>query len=235
MATYALIHGSGSDSWYWHRVAPALRARGHDVIAPDLPSDDDSAHLSDYADVIVNAVGTRSDVTVVAQSLAGFSAPLVCSRLHVDRLVLVAAMIPVPGESAGDWWGDTGFEQAKRDADLIAGRDPDAPFDPVTTFLHDVPPDVLAEALRRPQKAQSGTLFKDPWPLAAWPAVPTAFVLCRNDRFFPAPFLRRVVRERLGIVPDEMDSGHLPALSQSAELVERLERYRTGATPSANP
>jgi hypothetical protein len=38
--------------------------------------------------------------------------------------------------------------------------------------------------------------------------------------------MRRVVRKRLGITPDQMDSGHLPALSHTEELVERLEAYR---------
>jgi len=36
----------------------------------------------------------------------------------------------------------------------------------------------------------------------------------------------RVVRERLGIEPDEIDGGHTPALSRPAELAERLEGYR---------
>ena len=40
--------------------------------------------------------------------------------------------------------------------------------------------------------------------------------------------MRRVVGERLGIVADEMDGGHLPALSRPKELAERLEAYRTG-------
>lgn len=45
---------------------------------------------------------------------------------------------------------------------------------------------------------------------------------------FPAEFQRRVVRERLGIT-DEMDGGHLVALSRPAELVDRLEAYRAEA------
>src|SRR6185295_2795990 len=98
MATYVLIHGAGSDSWYWHLVAPELRARGHDVVTPDLPCDDDSAGLAEYADVVVNAIGDRSGVILVAQSMAGFTAPLVCTRIAVDLIVLVAAMIPAPGE-----------------------------------------------------------------------------------------------------------------------------------------
>jgi hypothetical protein len=56
--------------------------------------------------------------------------------------------------------------------------------------------------------------------------VPTRFLLCRDDRFFPADFMRRVVKERLGITPDEMDGGHLPALAHPHELVARLEQYR---------
>lgn len=56
--------------------------------------------------------------------------------------------------------------------------------------------------------------------------MPTRFLLCRDDRFFPAEFMRRVVKDRLGITPDEMDSGHLPALAKPMELVERLEVYR---------
>jgi len=95
-------------------------------------------------------------------------------------------------------------------------------------FFHDVPPDVTAEAFRRGEKEQSNTPMNEPWPLRKWPDVPTRFLLCRQDRFFPADFMRRVVRERLGITPDEMDSGHLPALSQPKELVERLETYRRG-------
>ncbi|WP_046472210.1 alpha/beta fold hydrolase [Allosalinactinospora lopnorensis] len=227
MATYVLIHGAGSDSWYWHRVVPELRARGHDVVAPDLPGDDDSAGLAEYADVVVDAIGDRTDLVLVAQSMGGFTAPLVCRRVRVDLLVLLAAMVPSPGESPGEWWTNTGHEQAKRAHDEREGRPVDGEFDPVATFLHDLPPDVLAEAMTK-GRDQSGTPFEKPWPLQAWPDVPTVFLLCRDDRFFPADFLRRVVRERLGITPDEMDGGHLPALSRPKELVERLEAYRAG-------
>ncbi len=213
MATYVLIHGAGSDSWYWHLVVPELEALGHDVVAVDLPCDDDSAGLGEYADTVVEAVGDRPDVIVVAQSLAGFSAPLVCNRLPVGLLILVAAMVPRPGESAGEWWAHTGHVF------------PD-PFDPQVVFAHDLPPELAEQSLLHVRE-QSGTPFEEPWPLDAWPDVPTRFLLCRDDRFFPADFQRRVVRERLGIVPDEMGGGHLPALAHPRELVRRLEGYRS--------
>jgi pimeloyl-ACP methyl ester carboxylesterase len=213
MATYVLIHGAGSDSWYWHLVTPRLQERGHDVVAVDLPCDDDSAGLGAYTDAVVDAVGDRRDLMLVAQSLGGFTAPLVCDRLPVELLVLVAGMVPRPGESAGEWWANTGHVFPE-------------PFDPEVVFTHDLPPDLVAESLDHVRE-QSGTPFAEPWPLDAWPDVPTRFLLCRDDRFFPADFQRRVVAERLGIVPDEMDGGHLPALARPAELVERLEDMRS--------
>jgi len=226
MATYVLIHGASSDSWYWHRVVPLLLERGHDVVAPDLPSDDDAAGLAEYADAVIDAVGSRRDLILVAQSMAGFTAPIVCSRLPVDLLIMVAAMVPRPNESPGDWWENTGYTDARRESDARLGLPTGGEFDALTIFFHDVPDEVTAEAMRRGERRQSDTPFLKPWPLAAWPDVPTEFLLCRHDRFFPAAFMRRVVRERLGITPDEVESGHLPALAHPAELVKRLERYR---------
>jgi pimeloyl-ACP methyl ester carboxylesterase len=228
MATYVLIHGAGSDSWYWHLVSPELRAMGHDVVAPDLPCDDDSAGLVEYADTVVDAIGKRAaahdDLVLVAQSLGGFTAPLVCERVPVRMMILVAAMVPAPGESPGDWWANTGWEEAHRRKAERDGRRADGDFDPVAEFLHDVPPAVVAESVHH-VRDQSGAPFEKPWLLDAWPDVPTRFLLCRDDRFFPADFQRRVVGERLGITPDEMDGGHLPALARPTELARRLDAY----------
>jgi pimeloyl-ACP methyl ester carboxylesterase len=218
MATYVLIHGAGSDSWYWHLVAPELEALGHDVVAPDLPCDDDKAGLGEYAETVIDAIDERPGVIVVAQSLAGFTAPLVAARIPVDLLVLVAAMVPSPGEAPRAWWANTRHVFPE-------------PFDPVEVFCHDLPPRLAAEAGVH-ARPQSSTPFQSPWPLAAWPSVPTRFVLCRDDRFFPAEFQRRVVADRLGITPDEMDGGHLPALGRPHELVRRLEAYRGDLAPT---
>jgi hypothetical protein len=224
MATYVLIHGAGDGGWFWHLVADELRRRGQEVVAPDLPSEDDAAGLPEYAETVVEAIGDRGDrgdLVVVAQSFGGFTAPLVCERVPADLLVLVAAMVPSPGERPGDWWANTGYEQARRGHDERHGR----PADDIALFLHDVPPEVAADALRRGRE-QSGTPMEQPWPLPAWPTVPTRFLLCRDDRFFPAEFLRRVVQDRLGLTPDEMDGSHCVALSRPSELADRLEAYR---------
>jgi pimeloyl-ACP methyl ester carboxylesterase len=212
LSTYTLIHGAGGNSWYWHLVAPRLQALGHDVVAVDLPCDDDGAGLDEYTACVTDAIGSRRDVVLVAQSLAGFTAPLVCARRPVSLLVLVNAMVPSPGETGADWWANTGHVF------------PD-PFDPAEVFAHDLP-DALAAELATHMREQSGTPFDKPWPLRAWPDVPTRCLVSRDDRFFPANFQRRVAQDRLGLTADEMAGGHLPALAHPDELVQWLERYR---------
>ncbi len=225
MATFVLIPGAASDSSYWYLVEPELRALGHEVVAPDLPVTDDSAGFSEYADAVIAAVGDSSDVVVVAQSLGGFTAALVADRIEVDLVVLVAAMVPMPGEAPGDWWENTGWQSAHDALARQQGRAVDD-FDPISEFFHDVPADVTEFAMQQEPLDQAGTPLEQPWPLDGWPDVPTRFLLCRNDRFFPAGFMRTVVEERLGITPDEMDSGHLPALAHPVELARRLDAYR---------
>ena len=230
MATFVLIPGAGSDAWHWHLVEPALRAAGHDVVAVELPCEDDGAGLAEYTDAVVAAIGDRvdrGDLVVVGQSMGGLTAPLVCARVPVALLVLVAAMTPRPGETGDEWGTNTGSGEARRRAAAAEGWDVE---DMDAMFLHDVPPDVVA-ASEGHQFEQSDRPFEDPWPLDAWPDVPTRFLLCRDDRCFPAELQRRVVRERLGIVPDEMVGGHLPALAHPEELSRRLLAYAAEVVP----
>jgi pimeloyl-ACP methyl ester carboxylesterase len=214
-----LIHGAADSAWFWHLLEAELRERGHDVVAVDLPCEDDSAGLAEYTDTVVDAIGDRTDLVVVAQSFGGFTAPLVCERVPVDLLVMLAGMIPSPGERPGDWWTNTGYESAESDDAAIGDEAV------IASFLHDVPHELAVEALGR-GRDQSGTPMEKPWPLENWPDVPTRVLLCRDDRFFPAEFMRRVARERLGITPDEIDGSHCVALSRPKELAERLETFR---------
>jgi len=227
MTTYVLMPGAGGSAFYWHRVEPLLRERGHDVVAVDLPAGDDKAGLSEYADTVVDAIGGRTGLVLVAQSMAGLSAPLVCARVPVELLVLLNAMIPRPGESGGEWWGNTGQPAAAAQMAARDGRPSE--FDLDTSFFHDVPPEVKAAVFARGETPQSDTAFATPWPLDRWPDVPVRFLQGRDDRLFPVEFQRRQARERLGVEIDEMPGGHLAALSHPAELVAWLERYRTRA------
>jgi pimeloyl-ACP methyl ester carboxylesterase len=221
MTNFILVPGAGGEAWYWHVVAPRLRALGHTVAAPDLPAGDDSAGLAEYADAIVAAGGDRP-VVLVAHSMGAFSAPMACDRLEVERIDLVCPMIPAPAETPGDWWSTSGHAEPYRASLLAAGRDPDAPFDERATFFHDVPSAVVDAAYARGEPRQSDTPLADPWPLERWPDVPTRVLVGRRDRIFPLAFAQRLARERLGAEADIIDTGHLPSLARPDELTEWL-------------
>jgi len=208
VATFALIHGGGGSAWDWHLVTPALRERGHDTVAVDLPSENQAAGWSAYTAAVVECVADRSDVIVVAHSLGGFTGPLVCARLQAELLVLVAAMIPSPRELYADWWNNTGYEGSKDD----------------DVFYHDVPSELATEARQRARSENSKAL-REPRPLDGWPDTPTRYLLCRDDRMFPRAWARRHARERLGMEADEIDGGHYVALSRPRELADRLDAY----------
>jgi pimeloyl-ACP methyl ester carboxylesterase len=222
--TFGLIPGAGGSAWYWHLVAPELRRRGHEAIPVELPAADDSAGLPQYAAAVVRAIAERKSprLVLVAHSLAGFTAPLVCEQLDVSLLVMVNAMIPRPRETPGEWWEATGHRNAKREQNLRDGRTADAPFDPLIEFFHDVPQAVVDEAWARGEPRQSETVFDSRCDFARWPSVPTRILMGRDDRFFPLEFQKHVARQRLGIAGDEMPGGHLLALSRPSELCQRL-------------
>jgi pimeloyl-ACP methyl ester carboxylesterase len=220
--TFVLIPGAGGSAWYWHRVVPLLHEAGHDAVPVDLPGDDPAAGLPEYARLVTDAIGNRENVVLVAQSLGGFTAPLVATKAPVREVVFVNAMIPIPGERPGAWWDNTGWARARIDAAERGGYATE--FDLATYFLHDVPPDTAA-AGEPHQRLEAETVFASVCDFSAWPSVPIHVVAGADDRFFPVGFQQALARDRLGIEADELPGGHLIALSQP----ERLARYLLGA------
>jgi len=219
MSTFVLIPGAGGTAWYWHRVVPLLREAGHEAIPVDLPGDDPAAGLPEYTRLVIDAIGGSDDVVLVAQSLGGFTAPLVAAKVPVRSLVFVNAMIPVPGETAGAWWDNTGWLEARTAAAERGGYGTE--FDLAVYFLHDVPPEV-AEAGAAYQRPEADAVFGSVCDFAAWPQIPIRAVAGAADRFFPAEFQRRLAAGRLGIEADVLPGGHLIALANPAGLADYL-------------
>jgi pimeloyl-ACP methyl ester carboxylesterase len=231
--TFVLVPGAGGDAWSWHRLVAELEARGHGAVAVDLPATDDDAGLDAYAATVVAAIGDRRPVVLVAQSMAGLVVPLVCARAEVALVVLVNAMIPVPGETGGAWWTATGHAEAFAELAAAQGRSTTDDLDPREVFLHDLPPEALAAALERGPVDQSARPFDDVSP--GWPDVATHAVAGRDDRFFPVAFQRRVARQRLGLDPEVVPGGHLLALANPTGLADALVTawQRASSTPES--
>jgi hypothetical protein len=134
----------------------------------------------------------------------------------------LAAMIPSPGEAPRDYWTNTGYQPAK--LDHVEPPEGASAEDAATiaTFFHDVPPELAAEALKR-VRDQSETPAAKPWPVEAWPDAPTRFLLCRDDRLFPADRMRR----RATQWPPSISSGVIPKCSFTTRAARR--NWRTGS------
>jgi pimeloyl-ACP methyl ester carboxylesterase len=228
MPTFVLIPGAGSGPWTWEAVAKELREAGHRAIPVDLPCEDPSAGLGDYADVVVAAISEPRDSILVAQSLGAFTAALVCISVPVAMLVYINAMIPLPGESPGTWWDATKWEEAVRD-DLDRYGQPSewGPAELSAMFMNDASTELAQEAGRH-ARAQASTPFGDELPQASWSEVATRSVIARQDRFLPAQFQRQLVRERLQIEPDEIDGGHLAIRTNPSAVFALLGGYAAG-------
>ncbi|MET8979363.1 alpha/beta fold hydrolase [Streptomyces sp. NPDC004539] len=104
MSTFVLLHGAWHGGWVWQRVAPALRAAGHEVHTPTLTGLSDRAHLlnpqvglsTHVQDVValLEAYDAR-DVVLVGHSYAGQVVTGVAdrvperlsARVHLDAFV----------------------------------------------------------------------------------------------------------------------------------------------------
>ena len=229
MSTYLLLPGAGGAAWYWHRIAERLRDARQHVVALDLPADDPAAGLAAYVDLALTAIDGRDDVVVAAQSMGAFTGVPVCERAEVERLVLLNAMIPAPGERASDWWETTGSGDARRAAARAGGWTEE--IDLATYFLHDVPANLAAESSEHARE-EADIAFDERCPFASWPDVPTTVLAGRDDRFFPLEFQQRVARERLGLDIVELPGGHLNALSEPEAVTGAMVSVDGGATRS---
>ncbi len=230
MTLFTLLHGGLHRGSCWDAVTAELARSGHQVVAPDLPVDDDSAGALEWAQVAIDAIqrigraSSSEDVVVVAHSIAGLCAPVIATHYPVDQLVFVGGVLPVPGQSF--------VEHLAANPDAITFPEPQAqgtgPFglswEAVRAgFYHDCP-----ESLARPAfdelRHQSFTVFTERCPIDRWPETPSTYVLMRDDRAVGESWARRNAVGRIGARLVELDGGHSPFFARPAELSAVLLR-----------
>jgi pimeloyl-ACP methyl ester carboxylesterase len=221
VSVFALIHGAWQAGWLWDEVVPELEARGHRAVAPDLPSDDPNAGLSDYARVVTEAIGEPGDdVIAVGHSFGGLTAPLVPAK----RLVFVCAHLPQPGRSLAE----TSAEEKpttdnSHDGRTVDEQNRDHWFDSELAIrdLYNECDRPTAEAAAHRLRPQSLTPRKERSPLTSWPDVPCHYILGTNERMV-RPDWSRQAAGRIGATLHELDSDHTPMLSRPVELAALL-------------
>jgi pimeloyl-ACP methyl ester carboxylesterase len=240
MARILLVHGAFGRAAVWDRVAPGLRAAGHDVETLDLPGqgEDDTpvaeVTLDRYARRVCEALADGPPAVLVGHSMGGMvitQAAADCPE-QVDRLVYVAAFLPADAESLIDLTQRPEGAGDAVQANLVVDGDP-----PVATM----PPEAAREGLMHccdDETAAWANSLRGPQPVAPFThpvrltgpefgKLRRAYVVCLQDRAIRPP-LQRLMLERAGCDPViEIDTDHCVWASRPDELVAALDRLAT--------
>lgn len=224
VATFALIHGAWHGAWCFERLTPELEARGHQVIAVDLPGDDPAATFETYADRVVRALADeREELVLVGHSLGGMTIPLVAVRRPVRRLVYLGAFVPVPGRSFAEQLADEPDTVLPEYRAGLGERDDQGR----SRWIDEaVARRVLcadcderdAHAAFQRLRPQAQAPYGVPCGLERLPSVPSTYVVCTEDRIVNPKRSRRVAHDRLGAELVELPGSHSPFLSRPGEL-----------------
>jgi pimeloyl-ACP methyl ester carboxylesterase len=223
MTTFGLVHGAYHGGWCWDRLVPELASRGFDTVAPDLPCDDVSAGLDDYASVVVDALQGHDDVVLVGHSLGSLTIPVVAARRPIRHMVFLCSVPTGPGATVGEAMGEMvrpGFMAAPRFSD---GTDRDllTATDARQLFFHDcTDADAWwAVANLRPQAHKP---MAERSPLTEWPDATSSVVLTDDDQAVEPRWAIPAARAFVGKDPTVLPGSHSPFLSRPAQLAEVL-------------
>lgn len=223
----ALVHGAHHGSWCWEALVPELSARGHLAVPVDLPITDPTATVGDYANAVLDVLEAQDEeVVIVGHSLAGVVLPVVATRRSVRRLVFLAALVPLPGQSARDLLVEfPGLLKVPGDRPVGGERSVAIPDDVARdAFYHDCPEAVATWAIAR-LRPQALGVQREPCPSGHWLTVPASYIVCADDRALDPALAREMARSHLGASSKitEIEGGHSPFLSRPHELAELLD------------
>jgi pimeloyl-ACP methyl ester carboxylesterase len=220
MSLFCLVHGSAQNASGWDLLVAELELRGHEVARMNLPTGEPEASATRYAEVIAQAIPAgRDDAIVVAHSASGMFLPLVPDRRRVQRLVFLAAIVPQVGTSLR--------EQALTDKRMFnpdwLGKNPTTDEETARQFLfHDCSEEATRWALGTLSLMYARQAILETCPLQVWPDIPSAYIVCAEDRTIRPEWSRRVAKERLGVSAIELPGGHCPFVSRPRELAACL-------------
>jgi pimeloyl-ACP methyl ester carboxylesterase len=243
MSLFCLVHGAFQGAWCWDLLIPYLEAQGHKTVAMDLPIEDASASLSQFADVVLRSLPKMDDIILVGHSMAGTVIPLVAEVRQVRQLIFLTSLIPYPGISTIDQFShnidaDTlkllnyelnDLKQIKQFHDepdmfnpVSVGRDFSDEAVLIELFYHDCQPDVMRWALSKSRSQQSMAYIYETHPLKSLPKIECKYIVCTDDRIISPTWSRYAARKRLGIDAIELPGGHCPHLSRPDHLASVL-------------
>jgi pimeloyl-ACP methyl ester carboxylesterase len=226
VTAFCLIHGAWHDSSCWEPLVPLLRARGHDVIAPDLPLDDLQAGFEERVRPALDALeGVADPVVVVGHSMGSAYAPLIAAARPGSLLVhLCPRLGPFAAPAGAPAKFREGFPFPVDRPDGTSVWDAEVAMGAMYSRLAPEAARALAQRLR-PMAPPA-----DDFPLPGHPDVATVLVYAADDEIFEPDWERFMARELLDVDAIEIPGGHFPMVEAPdalAALFDQLAREHT--------
>jgi pimeloyl-ACP methyl ester carboxylesterase len=207
-------HGLWADGSCFSKVIKLLQADGYEVIATQNPLDTVDGDIA-AVKIALGRVG--SPAVLVGHSYGGTVITAAGTDDRVAALVYIAALAPDEGETS-----QVEQDRHPRTAvfDHIEVADGRIWLKPSGTscFAGDLPEDEQ-KLVWATQTAPLATLFGEPVPGAAWKSKPTYYIVAADDQTVH-PDLERFVAKRMNAKITELQSSHVPMLSQPERVYE---------------
>ena len=227
--TIILVHGAFADGSSWGNVIPLLENAGYHVIAVQNPLTsfaDDVATTRRVIDAVTGSVvlvGHSYGGAVITKAAVGTS--------NVRALVYVAAFAPDAGESLQALLG-------KYPSKIGTALVPDAAGflyidrakfkDAFAADVSETQLSVLAAA-QKPINAQT---FAQVYEAPAWKEIPTWYLIATDDQAIN-PALQRVFAERIPATSREVNTSHVPFVSNPGAVAEIIKDAAEATTQLA--
>jgi pimeloyl-ACP methyl ester carboxylesterase len=242
---FVLVHGACHGAWCWEAVTGRLNARGHRVVALDLPGhgrragEHARASVATYARAVVDAMALEgiSRGIVVGHSMGGIVIPKVAEAApeRVAHLVFLAGVVLPDGGSLFEVHLSPPTRALMRAMAQGAGNGT-IPFPALfawSRWLNDLPlghPMVQAALPRlTPQPLRPFVERVDMRRFFAM-SVPRTYVRCLKDAAGATERALAYAR-RLGVEPVDLDVGHDAMLSAPDRVVRILESLSPSPCP----
>jgi len=217
-------HGLWADGSCYRKVIPTLQAEGHEVVSTQNSLDT----LEGDVAAVKRALGRVSGPAIlVGHSYAGTVITAAGTDERVAGLVYISALAPDEDETSQSLQEKFPTTDVFAHIEIADGRIWLLP-DGIECFAGDLSPEEQ-KLVWSSQGVPAAELFNEKVPGTAWRSKPSWYIVANNDRTVH-PDLERFVANRMGATTHELDSSHVPMLSQPDAV---LDVIRTAANVSA--
>lgn len=219
-------HGLWADGSCFSKVIPALQAEGHEVVAAQNPLDS----LQGDVDTVHRALGrVSSPAILVGHSYGGTVITAAGMDERVVGLVYICALAPDDGETSQSLIDRFPTTPVFSHIEVAEGRIWLKP-DGIKEFAGDLP-EHEQQVVWATQGVPVVDLFNQKIAGAAWKSKPSAYIVGKSDHTVH-PELERFLAKRMKATTYEVESSHVPMLSNPKVVIEAV-RTLAGAVQEA--